>query len=149
MRKLFDAMEGRIRSFIAQRSDLAMVVRCSEPESPVVLKIVETVSESSHSNLFRVFSEEFGDPQSYASVLTTGFVVKHEAVRLAMAEKGIPPLVPAPQSLLDPALPPVRRLREMMLFGRSLLAAPEGCHSVWGLFPVQIRDPRAYALLLA
>jgi tetratricopeptide (TPR) repeat protein len=149
MQKLLDGIAQRLRAFVAQRDELALVVRCTDEEAPVVLKSLEELDEGSTSEMVWIVSDEFHDAASWVSAVVDDFAVKHGAVRLAMAQQGMAPWPPLPPEVLDETRPPAERLRELAAFSRLLLPAPDGFLSVWCLLPLSVGDPAAYAALVA
>src|SRR6476661_7571030 len=149
MQKLFDALEARLKGFVDQRDDLALVVTCTDEECVVVLKSLEGIDEASASEMFWVVSDAFRDAGSYVSGIVNGFAVKHGGVRLSMEREGFPPWPELPAAVLDEARKPADRLRELMIFSRSLLPATDGFVAAWCLIPLSIVDRAGYASLLA
>ncbi len=149
MQKLLDALTARLQAFVDQRDDLALVLPCREEEVPVVLKALEGIDDASTSEMFWIVSEEFRDPASYVSAVVDAFAVRHGGVRLAMGREGMAPWPALPAGVLDESRRPVDRLRELMVFSRSLLPAPDGFIAAWCLVPLAILDRTSYASLLA
>ncbi len=149
MRTLVNQITERLRSFIAQRDDLALVVRSPATDAPPLLKILEGLEETSPSDFFWTFSDDFTTPEAYASAVVAAFASKHEAVRLAMEKEGMTPwpLIP-PQVLSEQALP-AQRLRELAAFSRELLPVVNGGVIVWVFFPLDIASHAAWASLVA
>jgi tetratricopeptide (TPR) repeat protein len=148
MQKLLDALTERLKAFVDQRDDLALVLRSRDEEVPVVLKALEGIDDASTSEMFWIVSEEFRDPASYVSAVVDAFAVKHGGVRLAMGREGMVPWPPLLAGVLDESRRPVDRLRELMVFSRSLLPAPDGFVAAWCLVPLAILDRSGYAALL-
>ena len=148
MRKVLDAVTQRLQAFIAQRDDVALTLRCGPVESALLVKVVESLQDAAASELVWVLADDFTTPAAYAAAVVESFAAKYELVRLRQPEQGLPQWAPFPAALRDAALTPLRRLRELLIFGRSLLPAPEGMRVVWALFPLQIAAPVAYAELM-
>jgi tetratricopeptide (TPR) repeat protein len=149
VQRLLDDLTARLRAFVRQRDDLALVVRCRDDETVLVAKALEGIEDASDAEMFWLITDEFHDSASYVSGVVNAFAVKHGAVRLAMPEHGMRPWPLLPEALLDETRPPVERLRELMTFSRALLPAPEGFLSVWCLTPLAVADGAAYAELVA
>ena len=146
MRQLVEGFQARVAGFITQREDLVLVVRCSEPDTVAVAKVLEGLDESSGSELYWTVTDAFLDATSYADSCVQAFATRHEALRLAMEQKETAPPPALPQDVGDPnALPPVERLRALIVFSRSLLPTLSGTGVVWSLLPFQVADRRAYA----
>ena len=137
MQKLFDELKGHLEAFLQQRDD----------EAVMVSKLLEGMDDASASQLFWFGTDEFVDAATWVSGLADTFAVKHAAVTMKLREQGRPPWPALPDAILDPAQPPVERLREMMSFSRALAPLPETL-SVWCLFPLLVHDWQAWARLL-
>jgi tetratricopeptide (TPR) repeat protein len=148
MRKLLDAVLQRLKAFVAQRDNLALVLNCHEGEGPSLLTILESLEEQSASEMFWQFPEAFVTPQEYASSIVQSFAARHELVRLQQAEAGMAVWPALPPELRNEAAPPSQRIRELMLFARSLLPTLDGALLVWVMLPLQIADQNAYATLM-
>jgi tetratricopeptide (TPR) repeat protein len=148
VRKLFDRLADRLRSFLEQRDDLVLVVRCPGLESAYILKILQSIDDGSASDVFWVFAENFSEPGEYTDRVVKAFQQKHDAVCELMRKEGRAPWPGVPASVLDARQPPVQRLRELMIYARSLLPAPDGHLLVWVLFPLEIAPGPAYARLI-
>jgi tetratricopeptide (TPR) repeat protein len=149
MLKLLNQINDRLRSFVDQRDDIVLVVRCHDEEIPVVLKLLEGMDEASTAEMFWVMSDSFTDAASYVSALVATFAATHGAVRTGMPEMGMTPWPELPAAILDGTRPPDVRLRELMVFSRTLLPALDGFIAVWCLIPLEVGDPTAYATLIA
>jgi tetratricopeptide (TPR) repeat protein len=147
MRNLFDSITDRLKAFVGQRDHAALVVRCRDADGITVLKLLEGLDESSTSEMYWMYTGDFVETQSYVSEVVKDFAAKHEGVRLALEAQKKSPWPPIPPQVLDASVYPVQRLRELMIFSRSLLPDPDGC-TVWALFPLQIGDAAGYARLI-
>src|SRR5690242_16435262 len=99
MRAKLEGLREAMARFIAQREDLILVIRCSDPDAALVSKIVEGLDESSSSELFWLIVDEFKDPVSFAEACVRSFATKHEGVRLALANAKQPPQPPLPANV--------------------------------------------------
>jgi tetratricopeptide (TPR) repeat protein len=148
MRRVFDRISDRIRGFLKQRDHAALVLRCREGDCIAVLKILEEMDESSTSEWFWNFTQDFLDAPGYVSGIVKDFALQHESICRAMELQKKEPWPPIPPVILDESLPPAPRLRELMVFSRSLLGRREGSLAVWVLCPLHIADPAAHAGLM-
>jgi tetratricopeptide (TPR) repeat protein len=148
MRKMLDRIKGRFADFIAQRDDLALVVRAGEASVPPLLKIVEGIEAESNSEMFWACTEEFAGPAAYAEAVVKWFATFHLAGRTMMKKKGMTPWPELPALVQSDGTSPGQRLRELMAFSRALLPDPD-CVVVWGFFPTKVADPVAHAALFA
>jgi len=148
MRKLLESITDRLREFITQRDDLAMVLCAAETDALPLLSILEGIEAERASDFFWTFTDPFADATSYAAVVTRAFAVKHGAVRLAMEQEGMAPWPPIPALVESASTRPATRLRELAAFSRELLPVPNGGVVVWTFFPLEISDAAAYARLM-
>jgi tetratricopeptide (TPR) repeat protein len=149
MRSILESIGDRLKSFLEQRDDLALVLGSSAADSLPVLKILEGLEEESTSDLFWTITHEFREPAAYASAVVREFATRHEVVRLAMERRGMRPWPPIPPAVLAEHSPPGYRLRALAAFSRELLPVPNGGNNVWVLYPLEITDHAAYARLMA
>src|SRR5262249_60035762 len=91
-----------------------------------------------------MFADNFTDPLEYADTVVNVFQQKHRAVCELMKQEGPIAWPDAPPSVFDASQDPVQRLRELMVYARSLLPAREGHRLVWSFFPLGIVSPPAY-----
>jgi hypothetical protein len=141
--KLFERMTERLKAFIAQRDDVALVIRCREAEGAVMLKTLEELQDGASSEMFWIFAEEFSSAGEYVRAVVGHFAATHEAVRLSQEKEGEPAWPALPKVVRDETVPPAQRMRELMVFARSLLPQP-GLVLVWVLFPLSISGGPAY-----
>jgi tetratricopeptide (TPR) repeat protein len=147
MRKLFDRITERLRGFVSQRDHVGLVLRCRDADGIAILKILEGLDEASTSEMYWMYPGEFSEPHAYVGAIVKDFAAKHEGVRLALEHNKMKGWPPIPPPILDESQVPAQRLRELMIFSRSLLPQPEGL-VVWVLFPLQTADPAGYAHLI-
>lgn len=149
MQRLFDKVRDRLAGFVEQRDAIALLIPCPDEAMPVVLKQIDGLDEASSVQMYWSFSDPFVDAESYVASIVESFATRHEAVRLGMPQLGLTPWPPLPERLRDPARSAVRRLRETMVFARSLLHDPQEMTTVFALLPLEIHDPLAHAALIA
>jgi tetratricopeptide (TPR) repeat protein len=148
VRKLLEGVAKRLKAFLAQRDDLALVVRTPDGESVAILEILGTIEDESTSLLFWKFSEPFGDAEGYAATVVESFAAKHNLVRLLQEKEGMKVWPALPAAIQGVGLPPAERLRQLIVYARSLLPTLEGALVVWVLFPAQVVDRQGYARLM-
>lgn len=144
MKKLFEEVHRKLSDFIEQRDHLFMVIPCHDFETAYILKILQAIDESNHSDLFWMVADEFKDPPSYIETIIERFKAKHDGVCEGLKKEGKEPWPSIPSLVLDPSQSPLDRLKELMKFSRSLLPSEEGHLSIWGFFPNQIKDHGLY-----
>ena len=148
MRRLLQQISDRLQAFIDQRDNLALVLCSPAADALPLLKILEGLEETSTSDLFWTFTENFTHAGAYASAVVTGFAAKHEVMRLAMAKEGMTPWPPIPLHVLADNAPPAQRLRALAAFSRELLPIPNGGNNVWSFYPLEIANHAAFATLM-
>jgi tetratricopeptide (TPR) repeat protein len=148
VRKYLDRIKDRLRSFIAQRDDFALVVGCSSEDSLLALKMLEGLAEASTSEMFWTCIDAFTTPAEYAQAVVGSFAVKHKAVTQALQKEGRTPWPPLPGRVASKETAPAERLRALMVFSRSLLSVLEGGLTVWVLLPLEVVDAGAFAALV-
>jgi tetratricopeptide (TPR) repeat protein len=148
MQKLLDAAGARLREFVAQRDDLALVVTCTDADAVIVLKLLEELEDAATSEMVWVVTEDFADPVTYTNAVVNAFAAKCGAVSLALRDRKVPPWPPVPASAFDETRDPAERLRHLMAFSRSLLPVPDGMVAVWCIHPANIQNPAAYTRLV-
>jgi tetratricopeptide (TPR) repeat protein len=148
MQRLLDGITARLKAFVDQRDQFALVVRCHDEECPVILKSLEGIDESADSEMFWIASEPFADAALWVSSVVSEFAVKHGALRMSMGTEGFAPWPELPDSLLDESRLPADRLRELMEFSRELRPYPDGMLTVWCLVPLEISDDHGWAALM-
>jgi hypothetical protein len=145
MRILVEAIAARLDTFVAQRDHAALIIRASDADAITVLKCVENNDDGSVSELYWIHPEPFSTIPQYARDVVQSFAARHQAVSAAMKLKEMQPWPPIPAAILDESRDPSERMRELMIFSRSLLPAGEGALSVWALIPAQIADPISHS----
>jgi len=149
MRRLFERLRQEIEDFIEQRDDLLMLVACTADDAPIVLKTLRDIELATATDVFLLFSDTFISPASFVSVAVDRLKEEHRIACEALAEGGLDPLPPLPQAVFNASQPPADRLRETMLFARSLLPRKGGHRLVWAMFPQEIEDRQAYLDLVS
>ena len=146
MRKLFDDVKNDIAAFTEQRDDLTLVIGCKTEEIAIVLKLIESVEETS-PHTFLDFLDDFIEPSAYVDALVVKLSEQFQKASDARVKEGGAPLPPAPASLRDHRLPPDERLRQLMIHARSAMEDPEAV-LVWVMMPLKVHDPVGWAKLI-
>src|SRR4051812_740796 len=89
MKKIFDELVDRVQSFVKQRNELALVIRCSQANSAVLLKLVETMQDATSTEMYWVFPDSFTDPAAYTEAIVQSVYLRHELVRLSQEKEGM------------------------------------------------------------
>jgi hypothetical protein len=144
MRRMLESITDRITGFVAQRDDLAMVVRTAAEIGPAFLQVMGPITESSEAGLFFTYDDEFDDPTAYVTAVVRAFAVQHEGVRGVMELEKMTPWPPLPPVVGQEGLPAVLRIRELMTFSRSLLPQPDSQVVVWTFMPKRVANPARY-----
>ena len=147
MRKLFDDVKQDIAAFTEQRDDLTLVIGCKAEEVGIVLKLVESVEETS-PHTFLDFVDDFIEPSAYVDALVKKLGDQFQQASEARVKEGGAPLPPEPASLRDHRLPPDERLRQLMIHARGAMEDREAV-LVWTMMPLKVHDPMGWAKLIA
>ncbi len=142
---MLERIAADISGFVAQRDDVAMVVRATAATAPAFQEVLNPIAESSSAGLFHTHDTPFRDPVSYVDEVAAWFQVTHDGFRVVQLQHGMPPWPETPPVVAEAGLPPVLRLRELMTFSRSVLPDPANQVVVWTFLPSQIADPTGYA----
>lgn len=149
MQALLDAVIQELRSFVAQRSDVGMLLLSGSEDALPILTALEDVEAQSLADQFWLVTEPFNDLAAYVDTLVDTFLTREEAVRLSAAREGIASWSPPPAALRDPNLPPVERLRLVCAFSRELLPDTSFGASVWILHPLEVSDEVSFCDMVA
>jgi tetratricopeptide (TPR) repeat protein len=147
MRKLFQSMRERLGGFLAQRRNLLLVVKAGPAEYLPVVSTLKSLEEEGN-DAFWLFTEPFENPAQYVLAITGTFKTQYAALAPAMREAGADVPETLPPLLLDERRPPVERLRDLMIFARSMIEDVESSHAVFGFLPSKIATPLPYAQLI-
>src|SRR5258708_2790722 len=140
MRKVFDGITERLEGFFSQRDSVALVVQCQDMNTVAILKILEGIDEGSSSEVFWTYCGNFVNSREYVSEVVKDFIAKHEGVRLGMDAAKMSPWPAIPKSILEESRSAVQRLRELLVFTRSLLPQPAGCSVLSVFSPLHFKD---------
>jgi len=144
MRQLIEGLQHSLSEFIEQCDDLIMIVACSDNDAAIALKLAENLEQSSPSDAFLLFADDFCSFEQYVTVTLDRL---QEQVNLAndwLQEQQRQPLPPFPEHLRNSEISPIRCLGEAMMYARSLVSHDGGQRLVWIMFPQRIADRRAY-----
>jgi tetratricopeptide (TPR) repeat protein len=146
MRQLVERLQAQLVDFVVQRDDFGLVTRCSDSDAAIVGKLFEGLDESRGSELYWLVVDEFAGTEEYAEACVRTFAVRHDAARLMQRQQGLPELPPLPEVIASRGrLAPAARVRELIVFSRSLLPTLEGCAVVWGFLPMNVRRPSEWS----
>jgi tetratricopeptide (TPR) repeat protein len=148
VRGLLEKIGDRLKGFVEQRDDVALVLSSPASDALPILTLLEDLEAASASDLFWIFTDAFKDPCSYADAVAKAFATKHEAVRLALEKAGMTPWPSIPPRGFSPDLSPAQRLRGFAAFSRELLPVAGGGNLVWVFFPLEIGDHKEFAGLI-
>jgi hypothetical protein len=149
VQKLLDAASTRLREFVAQRDNVALVVTCTDADAIIVQKLLDELEDAATSEMVWIVTDDFAEPVAYTNAVVNAFAAKCGAVSLALRDKNMAPWPPVPASVFDETRAPAERLRDLMAFSRSLLPFPAGMVAVWCIHPANIPNPAAYTHLVA
>ena len=137
---------SRIADFVSQRDELVLVVRCSDADAHLVVKLLETWGESRTSELYVAVDDAFGDADTFVDACERAFLARHKVRRTAREGGSRPGRKTLPGAGGDAAgLAPVERLKQLIVGSRAFGSTFDGCAVVWALLPERIQDASAYA----
>lgn len=148
MRRLLQDIGDRLRGFVEQRDDVALILSSPAADSLPILSLVEGLEAASSSDLFWLFTDNFTEAGAYADAIVAAFATKHGAVRQALEKEGMRPWPPLPAAVLSSADPPAQRLRDLASFSRELLPIPNGGNIIWVFYPLEVDDWTGFAALM-
>jgi tetratricopeptide (TPR) repeat protein len=149
MHRLLQQIADHFQSFIDQRDDVTLVLCSPATDALPILTLFERLEESSASDLFWTFTDDFTDSYKYADAVVTAFTAKHRAIRLAMEKEGMTQWPPIPTLIQSSELPPAERLRLLGAFSRELLPIPYGGNLVWIFYPLEVADYIKFSNLMS
>lgn len=148
MRKLFEDMRSRVASFIEQRDRLTLVAALGAREHIALDKLLQTMDEGASPHVFCIFGQRFRDPEQYVSACVETSRLRHRDLISAGSVEGNVTFSPFPEHLLLSRLEPVQRLRELLVFMRSLIPSLSERNLVVAFLPINIEDSAGYTRLL-
>jgi tetratricopeptide (TPR) repeat protein len=148
MRKLFEAMRSRIEGFLEQRRNLLLVVKAGPAEYIPLASILDGLDEAGEKGVFWLFPDPFENPNQYVKAIVTAFQTQYKVLAPELLKEGSQVPGDVPPEILNERRPPAERLRDLLLFARSLIDDIEATHMVVGLLPSAISNPLAYSQLV-
>jgi tetratricopeptide (TPR) repeat protein len=148
MRQLYQKLGEMLRGFINQRDDFMLLVASGDSDAALILQSLREFDHESPGDLVLLFGEAFATPESFMESLAVRLREEVEMVNSGAAPTDTP-LPGAPEPLLEPAIPPVTRLRFGLNYAASLVDPRGGQRYVWGMVPGEIKSPEKYLRLLA
>jgi len=88
MRRLFQQVSERLRAFIAQRDDVALVVESPSAQGAVITQLLDSLEEEITSAMFWKFAEPFTTAPAYADAVVDAFAARQELGRLLLEKEG-------------------------------------------------------------
>ena len=149
MRKLLDRVRKQFDAFIEQRDDLVLISCSSFADQAIALKLISDLEQSSGTDVFLLFTDNFVEPEAFATAAVQRFQKEHQLASDTLLSESLSPLPAVPENLNDVSRPAAERLRDAMVFSRSLVPREGGHRMVWALFPQQIADHDAYHSLIS
>lgn len=147
MRKLFEDLRTRVDAFVEQRDDLALIVSAGPREHVALTKVLETMDEGASRHVFWIFTEPFSTATQYAGAIGKRAQLRYDALTAALDSEAAARFPMFPAAVLDAGRPAEQRLRELLLFARSLLPNLDEQHLVAAFLPQTIDHVDGYARL--
>jgi tetratricopeptide (TPR) repeat protein len=148
MRKLFDQLTAKLRSFREQRDNLLLLVPCADSDVAFIQMALRELDRQSPADLYFLFADDFLSPNVYLTALANRL---QEELTLTNDATGpsTEKLPSLPPEMLDQRSPAPERLKAGLRYARSLIDPRKGQRFIWGMGPMSISDPTTYLELLA
>jgi tetratricopeptide (TPR) repeat protein len=150
MRRLLDTIQARLTSFVEQRRELALIVKCRDEDNLLLVKMLEALDKGDASTeIFWIFTEPFEAPAAYVQSIIEAFRARHADVCNVQVKAGEAPWPSIPEEVISSQSPPVERLRRCLVFARRLLPDPTDGLLVVALCPTRVSDAASHARFIA
>jgi hypothetical protein len=148
VRKLFDELTAKLRSFRQQRDNLLLLVPCADSDVAFLLMALRALDRQSPADLYLLFADDFDSPDVYVTALANRL---QEELTLTNEATGpaVEKLPSLPPEIVDLRKPAPKRLQAGLGYARSLIDPRKGQRFVWGMGPMNISDTTTYLELLA
>ncbi|MBN1959984.1 MAG: tetratricopeptide repeat protein [Deltaproteobacteria bacterium] len=147
MRKLVEEMRLRCESFVAQRQDLALIVKAGLSEYVPLMSTLDGLEKSDASNMFWLFADPFITSAEYVDTLANSFNLRCKALIEALKEEQSP-IPPIPEIIANSQADLITRLKQLMIYARDLLPNPDNSDVIFGFLPSEINNSADYASLM-
>lgn len=145
MRTLALRLQKTITDFMDQRGALWLRVTCSEPEAPIVFKLLLDLERKNRGDVFLLFSAPFVNPEQYAQEIGRLFFAECRALDSALAAHHGPPLEKLPERFQGS---PGQQLAVLLRAARELLPEDGDQRLIVAFWPLELAAPQAYEQLL-
>ena len=148
MQKLIEKVQIKTEAFIEQRKNLIMVLSCADNEAAMVMKIVNDIEQTSASDVFFFFADDFINQESYVRGVIDKLYLQQELANQEAEKEKLDLLAQPPDDLKNNQFSPLQRLGKAMMYTRSLI--PDiGAHNViWILYPQNIQNRKRWHKLI-
>ncbi len=145
MRTLFENARKRLETFVEQRDKAVMILSAEGLQIAYVIKLLTDIEAAGSPDVFLIFPQDFESSRQLAALVVERIRLSYEAAGQEAGIAGeIEKTLPFPAVCLDEGQPPARRIREALVFARSLLLPNQGQRLIFGLLPVEVKDPEKY-----
>ena len=149
MQRLIERVQKQLHAFVDQRDEMLLVVSCTDADAAFVLQILRGIEQATEDDVFILLGDPFEDVDSWATVCVQRLQEEMAAANKWLEEEeDDEPLPPLPDEVLDEDRPGAERLREAMLFVRSLIPHEGGRRLIWVMTPFFIKDRAAFLQML-
>lgn len=148
MQKLIEKVQTKTEAFIEQRKNLVMVLSCVDNEAAMVMKIVNDIEQTSTSDVFFFFADDFNNQKSYVEGVIDKLYLQQELANQEAEKEKLDLLAEPPKDLKNNNFSPLQRLGKAMMYTRSLI--PDiGAHNViWVLYPQNVQNRESWHELI-
>ncbi len=148
MRQKFERLRENLNEFVEQGDYPMLVVRCLNDELAYVLTFFQALDQTRLSDYIFSFPQPFSSATGYLNGVMDNLCEQLEAAGPIREEKGLEPLPPFPDELLDQQKPPEERIFGLLMYLRGLLPDEEGHRMAIGFLPLEVEDWEGFADLM-
>ena len=145
MRTLALRLQKTITDFMDRRDALWLRVACSEPDAPIVFKLLLELERKNRGDIFLLFSAPFINPEQYAQEVGRLFLAECRALDSALAAHHGPPIERLPERFTGS---PGQQLAVLLRAARELLPEDGDQRLIVAFWPLELAAPQAYEQLL-
>ncbi len=149
MRRKFRELRENLEEFAYQDEFPVMVLKCGDGEVTYALKALEALDAENTSDLFIQFAEPFTDASTWVTRSLANLGALLEVLGRQRRAEGLAPFPRVPDFFEDPRVAPRERLTAAVHYLRGLLPDEDDHRLVVACLPIELRDPDAYAALMA
>lgn len=149
MLKKINELKETLQEFIDQRDFFMMVVRASESEMILLLKILQGIERESTTDIFLLFPSEITSLEIYVSIAIHSIENQINEGNTIRKNVGLPLWPNLPNQCNLSMVSPENRMRKAMMHIRTFFPLENNNRIVWGFLPINIVDTYSYKQLIS